>query len=51
MLSKIFVSCWRFFSKRLSGHGACSKGGCGCGQYEEAGNNYCNCGHSYEDHW
>ena len=34
-----------------AGYGHCSK--CPCLQYEDAGagNSYCNCGHSYTDHW
>jgi hypothetical protein len=49
MLSTMFESCRRFFNKRLSGWKNCGK--CPCGQYEAAGNDYCRCGHAFEDHW
>lgn len=51
MLSKLFKSCWHFFSQPLNGVGTCSR--CSCAGYEDAGdgNSYCRCGHSYSDHW
>lgn len=51
MLNEIFNSFRLFFSKYLSGFGKCYK--CPCLEYEDAntGNDYCKCGHSYEDHW
>ncbi len=52
MLNKIIKSYRHFFSRRLMrGYGACSDSGCGCGQYTDAGNSYCSCGHSFDNHW
>lgn len=37
--------------REIAGAGNCTK--CPCIAYEDsnAENDYCNCGHSYEDHW
>ncbi|MEO8665282.1 MAG: hypothetical protein ABI462_07285 [Ignavibacteria bacterium] len=49
MLSTFLRSFLNFFSKRSHNYyGACTK--CSCAAYQDAGNSYCACGHSYDDH-
>jgi hypothetical protein len=51
MLGKLKSSLHFLWRRVLSGYGNCSK--CGCGQYTKSseGGDYCECGHSYGDHW
>jgi len=51
-LSKLLetASASRFVAAEVTaGWKSCSR--CPCGQYDAAGNDYCQCGHSFTDHW
>ena len=48
MVKTTIESCLRFFSRYLSGYGSCKR--CACGQFDDAGNDYCKCGHGKDDH-
>ena len=51
MIYRLINSLKNIWRNALAGYSNCSK--CGCGQYTQSsqGGDYCECGHSYADHW